>query len=375
MIKELISLFSIFTSSASSNKKKEKEYSKMDDQKFNYAVSCSAPQLCPVRVLVADFISESGTLSGNLGNSFHYAGMGEGRISLSSVDENFSSLPKAIVAIWASFVDRKVYGISLPLPYTQILDIFNKYEDIYGLDVCFLPGGKAIIYAKGGGRKVLLDFIGMGEIVTDEDVLKEIYMTYGCKNMQEYFDEYYSDSLKYKEKWISYFKKKGNPAIIFEKYIQRFNYKLNFEFEDSCVNNILIRSPFTNKECYRITQNYENEINNSAIITEIKALWDTKDFHYTCFMYFNEKEMLRVFDEAYGEDKTQKGEFKIKVGKDNNQFDISLNVGDKCIKLEKTEIDVFQDPIDDPDGDGTLIYDNYDERHNYFADDEKYVVD
>ena len=82
--------------------------------------------------------------------------------------------------------------------------------------------------------------------------------------------------------------------------------------------------------------------------------------------------MLRVFDEAYGEDRMQKGELKIKVCKYNNLFDISLNVGDKSIKIEKTEIVVFSDPIDDPDGDGTLIYDNYEERHNYFVDDIEY---
>ena len=90
-------------------------------------------------------------------------------------------------------------------------------------------------------------------------------------------------------------------------------------------------------------------------------------------MYFNEEEVLRVFDEAYGEDRMQEGELTIKVCKYNNLFDISLNVGDKSVKLEKTEIRVFQDPIDDPDGDGTLIYKNYEGNHrNLFIDDKGY---
>lgn len=34
-------------------------------------------------------------------------------------------------------------------------------------------------------------------------------------------------------------------------------------------------------------------------------------------MYFNEEEMLRVFDEAYGDERMQKGELKINVCKYN----------------------------------------------------------
>lgn len=99
-----------------------------------------------------------------------------------------------------------------------------------------------------------------------------------------------------------------------------------------------------------------NVVPSPSRLKNIRSEWNTKDFHYTSFMYFNEAEMLRVFDEAYGEDRTQKGELKIKVSKDCKSFDLSLNVGGKSIKLEKTEIRVFQDPIDKPDGDGTLIY-------------------
>lgn len=80
-------------------------------------------------------------------------------------------------------------------------------------------------------------------------------------------------------------------------------------------------------------------------VKELKATSDNtmiQDYtNYTCFMYFNEEEMLRVFDEAYGEDRMQKGELKINVCKYNNFFDIFLNVGEKYIRLEKTQIRGF----------------------------------
>jgi hypothetical protein len=93
-------------------------------------------------------------------------------------------------------------------------------------------------------------------------------------------------------------------------------------------------------------------------------------------MYFNEEEVLRLFDEAYGTDRDQKGELRVKVCKYNNLFDISLNVGGKSVKFEKTAIRVFQRPIEDPIKAGDLIYKNYKGDHtNFFADDDEYVVE
>lgn len=82
--------------------------------------------------------------------------------------------------------------------------------------------------------------------------------------------------------------------------------------------------------------------------------------------------MLRAYDEAFGDDRTQKGELRIKVSKRNDRFDLFLNVGDKSIRLEKTEIVNFIDPADAPDSEDTVIFENFDERTNYFADDELY---
>ena len=140
---------------------------------------------------------------------------------------------------------------------------------------------------------------------------------------------------------------------------------MNFEFENKETSICGVESEFTNGELHWETPKYNDVFKSPSRLKESRIEWNTKDSHYTCFMYFNEAE---------GEDRTQKGELKIKVCKYNNLFDISLNVGDKSIKLEKTAIRVFQDPIEDPDGKGTLIYKNYEGNHtNFFADDEKYV--
>ena len=53
----------------------------------------------------------------------------------------------------------------------------------------------------------------------------------------------------------------------------------------------------------------------------------------------------------------------MKVSKYNNLFEISLNVDDKKILFEKTEIRVFRAPLPDVRGNWELIYKNYEGDH------------
>ena len=396
MIKKLFHLFLLsFSLAVSGASKKEiqktKDSDQMENERFYYDVCCSAPRLNPGEYVSVGFIGESGTLR-PFGNNSVGGEMGGG---MDGVARDWSAryrLPKAIEATWVSYTDRKVYTAASWLPYDTILSLFRNggepcipapsgvvNEDdrnrvIKAFDLCFLPGGKVMLYVKAGVKRILLDWSVMGVEVTDDEVLRHIYKKRGLKNIEEYFDIYYSDRYSDYESWRSYVSKHGTIAPLIERYLQRFNYTLDFEFENQETSIYSVESKFINGERYSRTPKYNEAFKMPSRLKEFLVKWDTKDSRYTCFMYFNEAEMLKVFDEAYGEDRSQKGELKIKVCKYNNLFDISLNVGDKSIKLEKTEIRVFQDPIEKPDGKGTLIYKNYEGNHkNLFADDEKYV--
>jgi len=396
MIKKICQLWflllSLLTSCTSKKEiQKTKDSDQMENERFYYEVSCSAPRLAPGEYVSVEFIGDSGTLR-PFGNNSVGGEMGGG---MDGVVRDWSAryrLPKAIEATWVSYTDRKVYTAASWLPYETILSLFRNggepcmpspsgvvNEDdrnrvIKAFDLCFLPGGKVMLYVKAGVKRILLDWSVMGIEVTDDKILSDVYMRWGLDNMDGYYDAYYSEEFPGYKSWRSYISKHGTLAPLLERYLQRFNYTLNFEFENKVTSIYKVEAKFTNGEQYGETSKYNEAFNKPSRLKESYILWDTKDSRYTCFMYFNEEEILKVFDEAYGEDRTQKGELKIKVCKYNNLFDISLNVGDKSIKLEKTEIRVFQDPIEKPDGKGTLIYKNYEGNHkNLFADDEGYV--
>ena len=383
--------FSLMTLNAGNKEtQKIKEKGEMENERFYYDVCCSAPRLNPGEYVSVGFVGDSGTLR-PFGNNSVKGGMGCGMDGVARDRSRKYCLPKAIEAIWVSYSDRKVYSVASLLPYDTILSLFNdggapcipasqdttgneRLRLIKGLDLCFMPGGKVMLYVKAPVKSILLDWSATGKEVTDDNILSDVYMRWGLKNMESYYDVFYSEKFPDYGPWRSYMRKHGSVAPLLERYLQRFNYTLNFEFENQETSVYSVESYFTNGEHYDRTPKYNEAFKMPSRIKEFEVLWDTKDSRYTCFMYFNEEEILKVFDEAYGEDRTQKGELKIKVCKYNNLFDISLNVGDKSIKLEKTEIRVFQDPIEKPNGKGTLIYKNYEGNHkNLFADHKKYV--
>ena len=363
----------------------------MEDERFYYEVCCSGPILGPGDYVTVEYIGESGTVR-VFGNESIGVGMGLGHDGVTRSRASRFGLPKAIEATWVSWTDRKVYSVATLLPYDTILSLFKDGgepcvpapkgitpDDLIGktidrFDLCFLPGGKVMLYVNTAVKSILLDWTAEGTEVTDDEILRHVYRQYGLKNMDEYYDMLYSDKYKEYEPWRKYMRKHGSIGPLLERYLERFNYTLNFEFENKETTIYKVRSNFTNGERYSLTPEYNKAFKMPSRLKEFRVLWDTKDYRFTGFMYFNEEEMLKVFDEAYGNDRTQKGELTIKVCKYSNLFDIFLNVGDKSIKLEKTEIRVFRDPIEDPDGDGTLIYKNYEGNHkNLFADDNGYV--
>ena len=113
MIKKLFHLFLLGISlAASSTSKKEiqktKDSDQMENERFYYEVSCSAPRLAPGEYVSVDFIGDSGTLR-PFGNNSVGGEMGGG---MDGVVRDWSAryrLPKAIEATWVSYTDRKVY--------------------------------------------------------------------------------------------------------------------------------------------------------------------------------------------------------------------------------------------------------------------------
>ncbi len=330
----------------------------------------SAPKKFPVELLNVDFIMPNQTALSPFDDRFAYLGMGKG-ICGTAYDNSLNLLlPTRISAQWASFSERKVYSLYADLPTDQLKEWFErgyeirdsdgkmKKENFKTIDLCLLPGGKAILYVKRGDHRVLMNWEAQAEETHDYD--DEIMETNHEKSVSDYFDF----TINSNSDWMVV--EKNIPFGLWDKYIERFMYyvKMNYENGDSVVTKSL-KPSYTNGEAWYVP-NYDprNDMDKMfARPNDMRIIWKDNQYQYTAFFYFNEEETLRLFDEAFGDNRTQHGELEIFVSKYNNLFEISLCVGDKKLVFEKTEIRVFRDPLTDLDGDSERIYKNYDGDH------------
>lgn len=92
-----------------------------------------------------------------------------------------------------------------------------------------------------------------------------------------------------------------NNAGLWDAYFQRYNYNLQFDFETNSKLESLI--------CYFANGEYSNvdfddhiiPFDNPSCLKYVKALWNSENCQYTAYFYFNEDEILRLFEKAYGE--------------------------------------------------------------------------
>lgn len=345
--------------------------------KFYYGVSVSSPCLCPIECLYSKFLWKGGCVHVS-GVTIVCNGVGCGYNGIIRNSEPEQKLPEGISTAWLNFTERKIYELQEFLPHDQIVDLFNMsvgLDEELGsngnykfdtFDLCYLPDGKVVLYVKSSYLTLLTDWSAKGEESHEYD--EHILLSKGCDSMSEYFDLCIEDEPG--STAVQFEKDKGPVKSIIKQYFTRYNYRLSFDFEnqDSKLGNS--RLYFTNGEWIKASfEKVFDIIKVPSILKNFNLSWDNNGSRYFCYMYFNEAEMFRIFDEAYAYDCNQQGVLLIKVCKYNNLFEISLNVGDKSFLFEKTEIRVFVKQLDLLDQNPKLVYVNYEKQQNFFIDE------
>lgn len=308
---------------------------------------------------------------------------GSSNAALNAFDTQMA-MPNGFKTIWLSFAERKVYRGDFTFTEEQkerykklfvqgfettenINDSIELVHETYTtFCVTFIPGGRALLHITGPGRRVYVDSFQCEELkdITLED-LNFPYVT-ECNTIQEYFDK----ALKYEEfnLMLAYIKEHGIPFKLWDRYLERFNYKIKIEFEnEETVLDPDYGSSYANGEIRKSRHGISEDS-----LSRIKSLafkWYVGDVKYTGHFYFNEEDVLNIFDEAYGKDRTQQGEFIIRVSKYNNWFDIVLRVGEKEYLFDtkkRTQIHVFKLSPGQKAGDDEVHYNNH--RHIHSSD-------
>ena len=324
---------------------------------YHWSPAISAPRKWPVEVFQADFILDKPEqedtnvrVRSYFGPVFQCGGMGIEKSS--AFDEDYRVvLPRYIEALWISYAENQVYYLYEELPYDEIERQFGEGYDFYEdrnsepkkvnfdvINLCFLPEGKVALYLNGTTRTILLDWSAQGK-ATDEfnDVICEEH------EIIPPFDEYADRMLK--ENPYIEVEREISMGEVLDKYFEKYTYEIRFEFEKESTPFVWAKEEYANGEmlCSR-NRTKVTSIQRPARLKYYELSWYAGGYEYFGELWFQEEEMLHLFDEAYGEDRMQEGVLLIAYSEENESFEVTLQVGGKKYAFEKTEVWISKIP-------------------------------
>jgi len=250
-------------------------------------------------------------------------------------------IPKRIAMVWHNLFEGKTYRIdvSLPKELSTYSDTVNKDRDD-DLDFVIMPHGRVLMYHNRYNQihNLMIDYPLQGV---------------ETKEYEEKIAEYFAEN----NINLDHYAKKELPAVeTIDDYLKRFPYTVSFVYENERYKTQKSICNFFNGERILSGEQWVADI-EPARIKDVFLRFQYEQSRYSCFLFFNEDEILSVFKEAFEtDDATGNGEFVIKAGRNRNDFAFTLKVAGKAYTLKKTEIRLYKNNEDDR---GTLVFKNY----------------
>ncbi|MBR3825795.1 MAG: hypothetical protein IKJ39_11445 [Lachnospiraceae bacterium] len=250
-------------------------------------------------------------------------------------------IPKHIAMVWRDLSEGKTYRIDADLPeeLSSYSDTVNKDRDD-DLDFVIMPGGRVLMYHNRYNQihNIMIDYPLQGVETNEYD-----------ERIAEYFAE---NNIN-----LDHYAKKELPDVeTIDNYLKRFPYTVSFVYENERYKTQKSICNFFNGEKILSAEQWVADI-EPARIKDVFLRFQYEQSRYSCFLFFNEDEILSVFKEAFETgDAAGNGEFVIKAGRNRNDFTFTLKVADKAYTLKKCEIRLYKNNEDDR---GRLVFKNY----------------
>lgn len=336
---------------------------------FSWSPSVSTPYNYPVELLRCKVGFGDEGKSFPVFDSYPILGIGEsgaGGVDLNAFDiERGFPIPNSIDILWVAYTEKKFYKADIKfseeLQY-RILELFR--EGYYGvkqnqrfrynnLVITLLPEGKIWLYLDGPHRYVRLDYTLQAEEV-------EVELSDYVKTRHKTIEDFCKGRLSDYPEAVENLSKNGIPKGLWDTYAERFPYDIKIKFENEQTVFDLDYGYFcSNGEMLGSLDDVK--YHPMARLKYLIMAWSVADTVYTGHLFFNENEVIHKFPEVFTNPSNPniRGEFLINVSKYNNWFDISLRVGERECKFEKTQIHVFKVTPENKDDDNHLFYWNY----------------
>ena len=312
----------------------------MDNNKkngFEWFASGNAPVLFPTELVTGGFLFEDLTKV-DIPESCPFGTIWGKPVSMHILPNNHHPAPKFILIIWFSIVESKFYTVANELP-TEIIESLlaekneKTNEPKYNTLVAGMaPYGQLAIWLAGS------------EIITQVAWLqgKELQA-----EMQEFFPESKLSKEEYAKEMLAEcraaydnFKKNGLPnTILFEKYMQKFNYKITSKFENAQFENIEI--DYYNGETNTLHTGEHATSAMRAKPYKIILTWNVGKKQYAGYFWMDAQKITEIFANHYNNDSEKEVNLIIEVKESNKQFKFFLQDDTKMTEIPEEDLQVI----------------------------------
>ncbi len=263
-------------------------------------------------------------------------------------NDKTSFIPNYVFMVWYDCIERKTYQVCSELP-DSLKHNFDDVDAFWLDDVEFriLPKGKLLMFHNRTNQihDIMIDFPLQGKETSGYDEVVKLY--YGVKSLDEIVDS------------KACAKKETLNGDMMDNYLKRFNYSISVDSETKGVEIQKTICNFFNGEKFLSSIQW-NQTKSLARLKDVFVRFKDDRKDYSCFIYFEENEILETFEDAFSADSSQRGVFVVKVGAKRDNFEFSLKVNDKSYSLKNTEFRLYENDMSD---EGSLLFKNYSGNH------------
>ena len=319
------------------------------DKKYEWFASGNAPELYPTELFFGEFVFSNGKRL-YIPTSIPFANTTWGRVGKTHfLNNNMFPAPESIYIIWLSLTENQFYSLEAALPKEKIASLLSEINEDKEQKYNFIVAGMAPY----GGLAIWL--VGNG-ITTEVTWLQakqtEVEMNDFAPGITRTQKVYVEDALRQRhscKKAYANFQKNGLPdRMLYERYMQKFNYRITPKFEDKDVVLKGIELYYYNGEL-NTTNSGEHALNAMrAKPYKIVLNWSIGEAKYSGYFWTDEKKIIETFSKFYGSDAQKEGNLVIEAGKTNENFKFSLqdNSSEVEIPAEDMQIIIFKDKLE-----------------------------
>ena len=310
----------------------------MDNTKngFEWFAGGNAPLLFPTELVMGNFLGDDLTKV-DIPESYPFADVWGKTVSMHLSSEKYHPAPKYIVIAWFSIVEDKFYAVAEELPQELIATLLaeknekTKEPKYDTLIAGMAPYGKLAIWLSGNGITTEVAWLQGKEIhVEMKDFAPDSKL-----NREEYAKEALESCKEASENlW-----KNGLPdPLLFEQYMQKFNYRITPKFENKEFIFNGIELYYYNGEFDTTNAGEHAENAMRAKPSKIVLRWSEGKKQYGAYFWTDEKKLIDTFKSVYGDEVQKEGSLMIEVKSSHKQFQFFLQTDDTSVEIPMEEI-------------------------------------